>query len=312
MDETDLQLCQLLLINSRVPVRDLADKLNISVQAVHKRVQNLVDNKCIYKYVTLPSEKAWPAMSVHVYGISKTKSMDDALEKLSKNDWVMGVYIGSGNIIYVAGILRNINEVDEFTEFVKKTGEITEPEVGIMPPMTGYGSLIPKPSEPPRELSPLDLRIIGSLHSDSRKSVAEIAKELNVSAKTVNRHIEKMIEDELISFTILWYPKHTGDQVTFLHLTFKSDVEKNVEIAKLMNKYSPRIAFFLPFINIPQRVVAVTWSTSMLDFEQLQKALEGEESIQSTEAHFLYRGGYFDTWRDKKLFSEIAKLDKKR
>jgi len=312
MDEIDVKLCQLLLINSRTPFRDLADKLNISVQAVHKRVQNLVENKCIYRYVTLPSEKIWPAMSVHVYGISRTKSIDKTLEQLGKNDWVMGVYIGSGNIIYVAGTLRNINEVDEFTEFVKRAGEIPDPEVGIIPPMTGYGSLIPKPPGPPRELGSLDMRIIGSLHSDSRKPIAEIAKELNVSVKTINRHLEKMVEDELISFTILWYPKQTGDQIAFLHLTLKSDVEKNIEIARFMKKYSPRIAFFLPFVNIPHKVVAVTWSTSMLAFEQLQKALENEESVETTEAHFLYRGGYFDTWRDKKIFSEIEKLKNKK
>lgn len=311
MDETDLRLCQMLLLNSRVPFRDLADKLNISIQAVHRRVQNLIENRCIYKYVTLPSEKAWSAMSVQVFGHSKSKSMDETYEKLGKNDWVMGVYIGSGNLIYVAGMLRNINELDGFTEFVKKEGELSNPQVGITPPMTGYGSYIPKPSEPPRILDSLDLRIIGSLHSDSRKPVAEIAKELNVSSRTVNRHIDKMIHDELISFSILWYPKHTGDQITFLHLFFKSGIEKNVAIANLMKKYSPKIAFFLPFINLPQ-VVAVTWSTSMLDFEELQRALENEDIVDATEAHFLYRGGYFDTWRDKKVFEELEALDKKQ
>ncbi len=310
MDETDLRLCQLLLLNSRTPFRDLADKLNISVQAVHRRVQNLIDNKCILKYVTIPSEKAWPAMSVHIFGKSKTKSLDDTLEELSKNDWVFGVYIGSGNLIYVAGILRNLNELDEFIEFVKKVGEIPDPQVGLMPPMTGYGSMIPKQSEPSRPLDSLDLRIIGSLHNDSRKPVAEIAKELNVSSRTVNRHIDKMIEEDLISFSILWYPKHTGDQVTFLHLFFKSGVEKNVAIASLIKKYSPRIAFFLPFVNLPQ-VVAVTWSTSMLDFEELQRSLENEDIIESTEAHFLYRGGYFDTWRDRRIFEKIETLNKK-
>jgi DNA-binding Lrp family transcriptional regulator len=297
-------------MNSRTPFRDLGDKLNISVQAVHRRVQNLIDNKCILKYVTLPSEKAWPALSVHAFGNSNSKSLDQTLENLSINDWVFGVYIGSGNLIYVVGLLRNINDLDEFKLFVKQIGEIPEPEIGINPPMTGYGSFIPKPSEPTRTLDSLDLRIIGSLYSDSRKPVAEIAKELKVSSRTVNRHIDKMIKDELISFSILWYPKHTGDQVNFLHLFLKSDVEKNIAIANLMKKYSPKIVMFLPFVNLPQ-IVAVTWSTSMLDFEELHRSLENEDVVDSTEAHLLYRGGYFDTWRDKKLFEDIKSLNNK-
>jgi len=42
MDKTDVILCQLLLMNSRLSYRRLADMLNLSVAAVHSRIQSLI------------------------------------------------------------------------------------------------------------------------------------------------------------------------------------------------------------------------------------------------------------------------------
>jgi DNA-binding Lrp family transcriptional regulator len=42
MDNTDIVLCQLLLGNSRLSYSELADKLNLSVTATHKRIQDLI------------------------------------------------------------------------------------------------------------------------------------------------------------------------------------------------------------------------------------------------------------------------------
>jgi DNA-binding Lrp family transcriptional regulator len=43
MDKTDIALSMLLLNNSRLPHRELAEKLGLSVNAVHKRIQALKD-----------------------------------------------------------------------------------------------------------------------------------------------------------------------------------------------------------------------------------------------------------------------------
>jgi hypothetical protein len=43
MDKTDIVLCQLLLGNSRCSYRGLVDILNLSVTAVHKRIQDLIE-----------------------------------------------------------------------------------------------------------------------------------------------------------------------------------------------------------------------------------------------------------------------------
>ncbi|MCW4046507.1 MAG: winged helix-turn-helix transcriptional regulator [Candidatus Bathyarchaeota archaeon] len=44
MDKTDIVLCQLLLSNSRLSYSELAETLNLSVTAVHKRIQDLTES----------------------------------------------------------------------------------------------------------------------------------------------------------------------------------------------------------------------------------------------------------------------------
>jgi DNA-binding Lrp family transcriptional regulator len=56
MDKTDVVLSQLLLVNSRLSYRELADTLNLSVTAVHNRIQNLVESGIIRKF-TVPIAK---------------------------------------------------------------------------------------------------------------------------------------------------------------------------------------------------------------------------------------------------------------
>jgi len=312
MDETDLRLCQLLLINSRTPFRDIADELKISVQAVHRRIQNLFNIGAIDNYLVLPSHRYWPIYLAYVYGQSSTESLDETIKELGKHELVNHVITCSGNLIYVGNQMRDLTELDDYTEFVCRIGKISEPKVGIIPPMAPYSSLVKKIQDPVKPLKPLELRIIGSLFSNARKSNIKIAEELNVSSKTVDRHIEQMIAHEKVAFTITWLPKATGDIFSFYHIKFNEDIEKNVGMNKLLKKYSPEIVFFMPFNNIPFETMAVTWSSSLQKLEELQRSVENEDFVFSTKANLIYRADKFETWVERQLFDEIKALDKKQ
>jgi DNA-binding Lrp family transcriptional regulator len=55
LDKTDVILCQLLLANSRLSYRELAEKLDLSVTAIHNRIQSLVEMGIIRKFTAKPS-----------------------------------------------------------------------------------------------------------------------------------------------------------------------------------------------------------------------------------------------------------------
>ncbi|MGA1873820.1 MAG: Lrp/AsnC family transcriptional regulator, partial [Thermoplasmatota archaeon] len=85
MDETDLRLLSILNHNSRIPIRELADAIGISVQATHRRVQTLVDTRVIERFTADLSLKFLKAIPIGVYGKCKVKDITVAIKGLGKH-----------------------------------------------------------------------------------------------------------------------------------------------------------------------------------------------------------------------------------
>jgi DNA-binding Lrp family transcriptional regulator len=311
MDETDVRLIQMLFVNSRTPFRDMANQLEISVQAVHRRVLNLIDTGTIDRYRTIPSEGAWGAMNVFHYGRSEASSLEDVIEKLGENEFVYAVIVCSGNMVYVSSYMKNINDLSGLTDFFRRVAQVSDPQVALNPIMGGYVSKIPKNLEPLRELSYQELRIIGALHKDSRKPTSEVAKELNISPRTVNRNIEKMMEEKLIEFSISFRPYVEGDFITLMHVMLEDNTDKNLVIAQLIKKCGPSIIFFLPFTNLPEEVLAITWSKTTKDLDELQRKICDDDLVCSTNSNLVYRVDYFETWQDRGIFEKLQAFERK-
>jgi DNA-binding Lrp family transcriptional regulator len=91
MDTTDILLAMTLLGNSRLPYSKLADKLNLSVNAVHRRVQALTESGIISAFTAKVSLLAVHAVHVMVFGQSEIRHLDEALKRLDAHDCHKGV-----------------------------------------------------------------------------------------------------------------------------------------------------------------------------------------------------------------------------
>ena len=301
MDQTDVVLSMLLLANSRIPYRSLADKLGLSVNAVHRRIQTLVESGIIRTFTAKISLSAVKAFGVFVFGRSETKSVDEACEKVGNHDLTYWVGVGGGNYLYVGAYLQNISELEPYVGYVKKEAEMPEPNVGIIPPETDFSFLVTKRDT---KLSPLDYQIICALHKNSRRPVSEVAEELRVSTKTVRRRLSRMIREGLIELSIQWYPDVSNDIMTFFHLYLKASADKSRVGSLLVEKYAPNVLFYWSFSNLPNQLMCPVWTRSMKELRDIQKSFESEELFESTVPNVLYTGYIFDTWRDKLLLEK--------
>lgn len=294
MDETDLILLKLLLYNSRSSYREIADKLGFSVNAVHKRIQALIDQGVIRSFTAKISIYSLKAISIMIFGKSETDSFI-ACEKLRKHGSTYWVGVAGGNYLYVGAYLRNIAELESYVDLIKKE-VIPDPIVGIEQYYNGF-ELSHASSK--ATLYPLDYRIIYGLHKNSRKPISDVAEELGVSARTVSRRLSKMIHEGLIELSIEMYPDASNDIMTIFHLQLKTSSDKKKASSLLMEKYSPHSIFFWSFTNLPNQLVGIFWTNTMKKLRDVHQSIQNEDFIESAIPNILYTGYIFDTWRDE-------------
>jgi DNA-binding Lrp family transcriptional regulator len=283
------------MANSRLSYRELAEKLDLSVTAVHNRIQSLIDLGVIRKFTAKPSIYAQNAIHIFVYGNSKTNSIRDLSQKLQKHGAIYWLSVGGGNFLYMGAYLKNIAELESLARFVKEKAEMPEPTVGItfspIPPFL-------KNLKVDSKLCELDYKIIYSLKDDSRKATSVIADEVGISAKTVSRRLTRMINNYLIELSIEWYPDASNDIISAVHVQLKPDTNPNTPNV-IVQKYYPNTLFYWGFSNIPNAYIFFVWTPTSKELKDIRDKIEQEPAVQSVAPNIIYTGYVLKNWRDE-------------
>ncbi len=291
MDRTDVSLCLFLMANSRTPYHELAGRLGLSINAVHKRIKTMMDTGIIRTLTARPSLVSLGAVPTWVFGRSEASHPSDVHLRLKSNDRTYWVANSGGGYVYVGGYLKGLSELDEYVAFVKKEGEIGDPTVGIMPQPTNRF--------PNEVLRPLDYQILASLHKDSRKPVSDVASEVRTSAKTVHHRLERMMEKGLIDLSIDWYPDASNDILALCHVAIVRHADRREVLAALSRSFSKSILIEIIFGNLPNLLVLFLWTNSMKQMEDLREGVGRMDGVSSATLNVIQIGYMFDTWRDK-------------
>lgn len=298
MDAVDIVLIQQLLVNSRTPYRELAEKLGLSVNAVHKRVNHLMEIGVIEAFTARVSLMALEMDSVTVlaWGHTTSDAIDDTTGILGTDETIYWVTVTGGNNLYIGAQLKGIGDLDRFVSFLRSEGHVQDPTIMIL---SAFGG--PTPTAVPLigPLSSLDYRIINSLRKDSRKRVSTISEELGVSATTVRRRLSKMMDEGSIELSLEWYPDKSNDIMTILHLDLDEAIDGGKIVPLLYNQYSPNVMFHLGGSNMPNHVLCIIWTNTMGEMQDIRRRLEAEDIVKTVMPNVIHDGKLYDTWRDE-------------
>lgn len=289
MDKFDLIIIRKLLENSRLTYRELAEIINLSVSAVHKRIKNLEDDGVINKYIARPSVIALKCLWVLIYGNSNAKFTDIVSKELGQHESIKFVGTAGGNFLYITAFLRDISELQDFSVYVSATAQISKPTVAIIniPYMTT-----------PEYLSKIDYKIIKSLNKDARKPISDIADDVGLSAKTIRKRLDYMIENKLVTFTIEWLPLYENSFITVFHIDLKEGTNINSTIQHIYDKYSDNIAYCLTYSNIPNFFTLHTWTSTAQESQKLMDELH-TEGFKNIIPHIFLSAKWYECWVDQ-------------
>ena len=309
MDEIDYALCMMLMWNSRTPYRELAENFQMSVNSIHKRVKTMVNLGIIDKFVTflnLPVFEPYVSNLV-MFGDSMAKNVKDLIEKLGVNENIYTVSQHSGNLFIIHAHVRNSGEIEHLVSFIKQTAEIPILKVGLDSSPIPPGAEFEIKGEV--KLSNTDFLIINALKNNSRKPVVEIAEEIGISTKTVRRRLNTLIENNLIQFSIHWYPDKCSEVIVMIILTLTPSIisDKTKIIKSLRNKYGQKILFTWEFSTLPDIIIVCAWVSSMKELQGIQNSLMSY-NFESVSLNIGIEGKIFPTWREKYLEDKIKEI----
>jgi DNA-binding Lrp family transcriptional regulator len=304
MDDTDRKLLMLLISNPRMHLQELATRLGVSKQAVHRRIGYLKEIGVIQSMTAGISYPYLDAIPVAVFGPVRTAPCEKMLDGLGECEFTRRVVVAGGNYLYAVGELRDLSELDGFAEFVRRTSGMSEATVGIFCLDDGLWKDYPvdgimKRKQNYRELSALDLRIIASIKDDARKPIEEIADMVGVSPKTVRKHLEIMVSEGSLEMHTRTDSYLGGDICLIGHVNLRVGSDKAEVAKRLLSKHQFQDAYFRTFVNIPGLLTLVFWSDKMAEIREVISMISEDGDVVSVMMNFSYLQRLYATWRDK-------------
>ena len=291
MDEIDLFLLKKLSENSRLTYRELAEMIDMSLSGIYKRINTLVDNEVIQAFTARPSTIALNYLWIFAFGTSKAKSMDAISKELGQHESINFIGIAVSKFLFISANLRNISELQEFGVYISGAAQISEPTIGIVkvPYMTT-----------PEPLTSIDYKILKFLNRDSRKSITDIADDVGISAKTVRKRLDRMIENNLVEFSIEWSIKAENNLSTSFHIYLNEGTNIDSTIQYLYEKYNQNISYCISYSNIPNFITVFFWTKSAQDSQKIQEELQ-TEGFKDIIPQIFLSTKYYDCWIDQLL-----------
>jgi Lrp/AsnC family transcriptional regulator for asnA, asnC and gidA len=133
IDELDLKIISHLQENGRIPVAELAKKLNQPENTVRYRIERLLKNGVIRRFTALVDPRALGLnVSAAVMFKVDPKKLDQLLEKLTSMKDVTNIYQLSGEWDLIAVVFaKDIQDLHERIEELRRTEGVKEMNVMI-------------------------------------------------------------------------------------------------------------------------------------------------------------------------------------
>lgn len=292
MDEVDIRLLKALAANSRVPYRELADNLQLSVNSIHKRVQALVDEGIITKFVAYPSTKALPWIMIGIGGTSEAPDPGEAAVRLGSHPCTQRVGVASSNYLLVVGLLRDIPEMNRYVSYVIGEGKIASPKVSLIHQH--------EPHELSSEaLTTMDYRILASIQDNSRKQIADVAEELEISARTVRRRLDRMESEGLVHYSINVNLDTSGYNYTSYLLKMKSGADYGALFKTLKVEFPDCLITVWKYDTSPGEVNFNLIARTTKETNLFRDRIQQEGLCEKITPLTVYQLLYFDTWREE-------------
>lgn len=239
-DETDRKIIGLLAGDSRLSYERIASALNLTRNSIKTRVKKMISIGVIQEYIadinlsvlgynvyyiiTKQKEKSTSTESTHVIRTKTFEYLDRLGDILAEIE-----VLGETSIFRVA--TREVPMDKEIAEktLINTTASLLETgfieKVVLATTVKGFRYRVQKKQEQHSFLTHTDLKILRCLVLNPQVGISSIANLVSVSARTANRILNKLRDNEVVRFSIICNPSLMKGLVVFGLLIYINDSE---------------------------------------------------------------------------------------
>ena len=282
-----------LLNNCRESDRQIGNELGISGGAVRVRIQKMEKNKVIEKFFI----KVEPPVLGNgvLYFIVTGENMDEVLEQISLvgEPFLVVPCIGGVTICSIV-IKENLDQKIELAKKLMKDVRVLSIFEAENP---GFNSSFTK----------TDFKILEELIKDPRQKIEKIAKNTNMSTKTITRCIDKFQKNDGIQFTLIYNPKRIENFIPHAILTW---IDGNLkETLEIMDNVFSKSYLQIPLIAKNQ-IVLLMYSENVFKMDELTQKVRTIKNVKSADLFIPKKIMFYNKWLEKAItdYKKSSKL----
>ena len=266
LDILDMKILSKLLNNCRKPDRQIGMELGISGGAVGSRINKMEKLGIIEKFC-LKVEP--PLLGLNMfYIVVNTQNQKEIIKnvKLAGMPFAIVPCVGGNTVIGV--VVKE--DVPEKIQLLEKLME----NVRVMSVFEADNTKIT------HNLTRTDLEILNQLIEDPRKKIEQLSKDTKLSTKTINRGLEKLENNELIQFTLVYDPSKIEGFLCYAVVAITQE-----DIPQMLKKFEKEFLeeyLMTPFLAKNQ-VVLFLYSDSIFKMDEMTEKIAKVEGTITTE-----------------------------
>jgi len=288
-----MKILSRLLNNCRESDRQIGMELGISGGAVRARIQKMEKREIIGEFFIKVEP---PVLGYGVlYFVVSGENVNEILEQVSLVGEPYFVVPCIGGIT-VCGIVvkENVKQKVELASKLMKDLRVLSIFEAENP---GFRS----------NLTKTDLEILEKLIKDPRQKIENIAKNTNLSTKTITRCIEKLQENDGIQFTLVYDSRKIENFIPHVILTWiEGDLNETLEN---MNNIFSKSYLQIPFIAKNQ-IVLFMYSDNIFKMDELTQKVRNIKNVKSADLFIPKKISFYTKWLENTIndFKKSSKL----
>jgi len=272
-------------------------------------MQHLKQDGVIHRYISFLSVEYLRTGRVYASGTTEIGDYREIKRLLKENDMVYVVLVAGENFLNISFIPKGMNDLDTIAKYLMDTIRIQSPVISIESQVRFGGTVLNRRYTGPAELTTVDYRIVHALQGDSRKAIEDIANELNLSARTVKRHLDRMIDDGAIEFGLDWNPGYSTGITSLIMVKAKPGADLGRIRNRLNEGFGGSLIFTTSFVNNLDILGGYSWTPTLMRQKEMVDEIGRIEGVAQTLSTILQDGWVQETWRDQ-LLREKARTKK--